>query len=787
MARRPTRKRRQTGRRKARRPSRRAAVPRGWVRRYWKHAALGLLIVLSAYVFYLDLVIRNRFEGNRWAVPAHVYARPLELYVGMPLNVRQFTRELDLLGYRYAYQAAQPGTYSRDGSRFWVQTRPFTFWDAREPAHRAKIVLEQGHIVSLTDPTSGASLSLLRMDPVFIGGIYPAHHEDRVLVKQEEVPAMLPAALVALEDRNFYTHHGVDLRAIARAMWANIRAGGTVQGGSTLTQQLVKNFFLSNERTLWRKANEVVMAVLLELHYDKPEILEAYLNEVYLGQQGKRAIHGFGLASHYYFDREVGELDLARLATLVALVRGPAFYDPHRYPKRLRERRNLVFDVMAEQGLIGDAERDKARQQPLGVLDDRPSGITPYPAFMQLVRRQLQRDYREEDLTSEGLRIFTTLSPVVQTEVETALAHVLGRLDRRQKLDGKLQGAAVVTSTVGGEVLAVVGDRKARFAGFNRALDARRPIGSLVKPAVYLSALEQPGRYTLATPLDDSPVTLRSDAGDTWQPRNYDGKSHGVVPLFVALSRSYNQATVRLGMQLGLQNVVSTLRRLGVEREVSPYPALLLGSLSLSPYEVTQFYQTLAAGGFHSPLRAIREVLAADGEPLQRYTIRVEQVVEPVTAQVLVSALTETMRTGTGRAVSHWLPADFTVAGKTGTTNDLRDSWFAGFSADHVAVVWLGADDNQPTGLTGASGALGVWGDIMARIPTRALRTPVLGEIEYAWVDAQTGLLADRRCPEAAQLGFVKGTTPTEKTRCKPSGRSSAVDRTVDWFRGMFD
>lgn len=779
MARRITRKR---SRRTRRRNSKKGAATLRWWQ-HWRRWVAGVVVVGLAYVVYLDVVIRIKFEGKRWALPAHVYARPLELYEGAPVNQHELQLELNQIGYRPAYRVTEPGTYRRKPDGFEVRTRGFHFWDGVEASQTVKISFADDTVAAIRNTGSTEAINLLRLDPMFIGGIYPDKHEDRLLVRLDETPDVLKQALIAVEDRNFYSHHGLDFKAIGRALWANLRAGATVQGGSTLTQQLVKNFFLSNTRSLWRKANEAVMAVLLELHYDKDEILEAYLNEVYLGQQGKRAVHGFGLASRFYFDKPLAQLDLSRVTTLVALVRGPTYYDPRRHADRLQERRGLVLDVLVEQGVINAAAARQAKAADLHVIPDPPQGISPYPGFMDLVLRQLQRDYREEDLTSEGLRIFTTLDPVVQYHTEQALQKRARRLDRDQNLSGHLDGAALVTATTGGEVLALVAGRKTRFAGFNRALDAKRPVGSLMKPVVYLTALQSPERYNLASLVDDSPVTVTAEDGEAWTPANYDRESHGSVPLFVALTRSFNQATVRLGLDLGITKVGQTLRDLGLEREVSPYPSMLLGATAMTPYEITQIYQTMAAGGFRSPLSAIREVLTSEGEPLQRYSLNVQQAVDPATNYVLTSALREVMRHGTGRSAVQWLANAGEFAGKTGTTNDLRDSWFAGFGANRLGVVWLGSDDNRPIGLTGASGALAVWSDIMKRTRARALPATTEQDVDVALIDPETGFRAPVGCDVAAELAFLKGTLPEQKGACSGETDSGKVRWFKKWFR----
>ncbi len=736
-----------------------------------------LLIAGVGYGLYLDHVVRQQFQGRRWELPARVYARPLELFAGRRLTRDDLAHELDLLHYQRSRTAAQAGAYSRNGARIDLTTRAFRYWDGSEPSQHVRVRFDNGEVAGLSDD-QGKSLPLVRLDPVLIGSVYPAHNEDRILVKLEDVPPLLTKTLIAVEDRSFYQHHGVAPMAIARAIWANLRAGQTVQGGSTLTQQLVKNFFLSNERTLVRKLNEAAMALLLELHYDKNEILETYLNEVYLGQDGRRSINGFGLASYFYFERPLAQLRAHEIALLVGMIKGPSYYDPRRHPKRALIRRNLVLDLMAAQGVLGDADAARAKQQPLDVVAEPPSGTTLYPNFVELVRRQLRRDYRDEDLTSEGLQIFTTLDPIVQRQAEQALSGELHRLEGpASRPRGSLQGALVAVHPGNGEVIALVGGRDNSYAGFNRALDAVRSIGSLVKPAVYLTALADPSRYTLATLLDDSPIKLKNADGSVWEPQNYDKQFHGDVPLVMALAHSYNVPTVRLGMDLGVPNVVRTLERLGISRRLEAYPSLLLGAASLTPMEVTQMYQTIAANGFRTPLRSIRAVLDSRGEPLSRYPLTVAREFDETSIYLLTRALEMVVQQGTAAAVGTTFGESAGLAGKTGTTDDTRDSWFAGFGEDYLAVVWIGRDDNQSTGLTGSTGALPVWSALAQHVRPMPLQPAVPADLEQAWIDPVNGLLAEQRCEGAVLLPFAAGSAPHQQSQCVQQG--------MNWFRRL--
>ncbi|MEE8343328.1 MAG: penicillin-binding protein 1B [Gammaproteobacteria bacterium] len=741
-------------------------------RLFWWMLLAFLLLSAAAYATYLDIVVRQQFEGKRWALPARVYARPLELFVGKKLDTDAFVQELEGLRYRFVRDPRYPGEVARRGDVFVLASRPFMFWDGIQEPQEVRVVLEYGRVSAMQDLTSGKRRDVVRLDPELIGILYPSHHEDRLLVRLRDVPQRLTEMLVAMEDRDFYRHHGIAPRAIARAMLVNLRAWHVVQGGSTLTQQLVKNFFLSNERTLARKFNEAVMAALLEIHYSKHEILQAYLNEVFLGQDGQRAIHGFGLASQYYFERALTELSLERVALLVALVKGASYYDPRRHPDRAKTRRDLVLKVATEFGILSPREAKYAMEQPLGVVGRRPASANRHPAFLDLVRNQLHRDYQDEDLTSEGLQIFTTLDPWVQESLERALSAQLPRLEAKQSMEpGSLQGAAVVTSTEAGEVLALTGGREPRYAGFNRALDAVRPVGSIVKSAIYLTALQHPEQFTLATLLDDVPLTVSSKHAKDWRPQNYDGEFHGKVALYQALAHSYNVATVALGLRVGVSEVIDTLHRMGLTRSAEPYPSLLLGSLELPPIEVAQLYQTLASGGFRNPLRAIRAVVAADGTPLQRYPVSVQQAFEPEPIYLINTALQAVIREGTGRGLGKFLSLDSDLAGKTGTTDGLRDSWFAGFSGDRLAVVWLGRDDNQPTGLTGSSGAMQVWGQFMAKAGIQPLELVPTPSIVYAWIDADSGLRSSAECRDAVQLPFILGSVPSESTKCSVMGK----------------
>lgn len=738
--------------------------------RLWRHPlvlkfALLLVVLLASYTVYLDATIRDSFEGKKWQVPARVYGRPLEIFEGMSLGAAELEAELRDLGYNPA-QSTSPGGFLVRGKRISVYSRGFEFWDGSEPAQIAEIDFANGR-VSRLQRMGGGALALLRLEPMEIGAIYPAHREDRILVRLENVPPLLTASLVAIEDHRFYQHHGVSPVAILRAALANVKSGSLVQGGSTLTQQLVKNFYLDRRRTLRRKFTEALMSVLLELHYEKEQILEAYLNEVYLGQAGARAIHGFGLASHHYFNRPLQELSIEKLALLVAIVRGPTWYDPWRHPERALARRNRVIDALVDQQLLAQEDAAWARAQPLNLGKSSRSHFV-FPAYMDLVKRQLDETYSREDLTSNGLRVFTSFDPRVQRSAEQATTRTMERLQARLPADAApLQAAVVVTQPATGEVLAVVGGRKPRFAGYNRALDAQRSIGSVVKPFVYLAALET-GEYTLATPLDDAPISFTNRDGSSWAPRNFDRQDHGRVPLVTALAKSYNQATARLGQQVGIDRVIDTLQRAGQGRAVNAVPSLFIGTTQLSPLEVAGLYQTIAADGFRTPPKAIRSVLDSDGKPLERFPFQASRTIAPQANYLLQRALVAVGEIGSAGSATASLGRG-TFAGKTGTSGGQRDSWFAGFSGDLLAVTWVGFDDNSALPFTGSTAALPLWTRLMSSASKQRLQLLPPAGIEQEWVNIQNGQRSRRGCADALLLPFIEGTAPTGARRCDPA------------------
>jgi len=629
-----------------------------------------------------------------------------------------------------------------------------------QEAKKLQVVIASGYITKLLDNQTKRAEAIFRLDPLLLGTLFAGEGEDRIIVKLSDVPIQLRQGLVAVEDRKFYNHFGIDLKGIARAALANLKAMSKQQGASTLTQQMTRSYFYNNERTFKRKIKEILVALLLERKYSKEDILETYFNEIYMGQAGKRSIHGMGLASRYYFNKPLTELELHESAVLITLLRGPSVYNPRRNPERVLKRRNLVLGIMHSQGVISEKERDEARGKPLSVSNKPPTGTSRYSSFLDLVKQQIERDYQDDALSTAGLKIFTTLLPDVQKQTEKELAEGLKNIEEAQKLaENSLQGAVVVTSVNGAEVQALVGGREAGFEGFNRALQARRPIGSLMKPFVYLAAFES-GDYQINSTLKDEPIELVQRNGEVWRPENFNKEFSGSMPLFRALAQSKNVPTVSLGLEVGVDNVMQVATNMGLDETPPAFPAMMLGSLSLAPIEVAQMYNSLANLGYRTPLRTVRAVLDETGQPLKRYKLKVKEVVKNESVIKLNSILNLVTREGTGKSLQRRIP-NLVLAGKTGTSDDYRDAWFAGFSGDINTVVWVGNDNNSSTGLTGSNGALPIWSGVMKNIAKQDYQHALPDTLKLTNFDFETGY-QKKGCPDGIFLPAEEAITQQE-------------------------
>ncbi|EGR7965398.1 penicillin-binding protein 1B [Vibrio vulnificus] len=705
------------------------APKRQWLKTLWSlswKAGLALVAVLIFVGIYLDSVVKQRFEGQLFQLPTVVYARIQTLYAGENVSRPELQKELDILNYRKVSQPRYPGEYSSSSSKIELIRRPFEFVDGPEADRHVMLHFDASSITRIQSLESKGDLGYLRLEPKMLGMLEKDTDEQRLFLRREQFPEIMVDALLVTEDRDFYQHDGVSPLAIARAMFVNIKAGRTVQGGSTLTQQLAKNLFLTQDRTLWRKVREAYIALILDYRYSKDRILEAYLNEVYLGQSGNQAIHGFGLASRYYFGQPIQELRIDQLAMLVGMVKGPSYYNPVRFPERTKERRDLVLRLMMQQNMLTSSEYDQAASRPLDI-QNVPRIASRQPAYFQQLSMELREKVGEAFQGETGLRVFTSLDPISQDKLEKAISKKVPELGK--VAGNELEAAAVAVDRTSGEIRAMVGGKRTGYDGFNRAINASRPIGSLVKPAVYLTALEQPEKYTLATTLQDTPLSLKGSKGSVWEPRNFDRQFRGDVPLYQALAKSLNVPTVRLGMQLGIDQVSDTLARLGVNRnEIRPVPSMFLGAFSLTPLEVAQMYQTLTNSGRKAPLTALRSVVDLEGHVLYQSLPKSSPAVNEQAAWLTTYAMKQGVAQGTGRYLQNQF-AWAALAGKTGTSNDSRDSWFVGVDGREVTTIWLGRDDNQPTKLTGASGALRVYAEYLKQRTPEKLILPWPKEI----------------------------------------------------------
>nr|WP_315853256.1 penicillin-binding protein 1B [Alteromonas oceanisediminis] len=762
---------------------------------FWK-LVLVSVVALAAYLFYLDATIKHHFTGNKWQVPAQIYARPLVISQGQEITPREVVDELVLLGYRKVANIDGSGEYSLRGDAIAFMRRGFHFVEGQQGQRLIRVTwngtriahIEEGSVIDDTW-LNAERLDKISLEPWLVTRLVSNEREDRMLLDIDTVPPMLVKALTLVEDQNFYKHHGVAPMSILRAFMANLAAGRTVQGGSTLTQQLVKNLYLTREKSIVRKVKEALMAVVIDARYSKDRILQAYLNEVFIGQNGGVGVHGFGLGSHFYFDRPVDELNTAEIATLVGLVKGPSYYNPRRHPERAVERRDLVLRILFENNEISADDYEMLVNQPLQVASGATLASGKHPAFMDKVRRELNDILADPNIRESGVKVFTSLDINAQRRAERALEETVTQLAQQQKVP-TLQGAMMVTDIGSGEIRAIVGSKNVEFSGFNRALDARRPIGSLIKPAIYLAALEEPARFNLATLLEDKPLSFEDETGTYWQPLNADKTFRGEVPLIDALTQSLNVPTVNLGLAVGLDTIAYTLRRLGVTTPIKEVPALTLGSVELSLLQVNQVYQTLANTGVYKPVHAVNAIVSANNRLMWQHSGYAEQRVDDAATYLTNFALHKVTVEGTAKRIRQQFPR-VNMAGKTGTTDDYRDSWFAGFDRNVLVTTWLGEDDNKPTGLTGASGALSAFIAYQKRQEPKSLSRRFPDGLGIAHFLPATGEVVTAGCPNALSVPAILDVLPLSQVDC--SGRAQPEPRNTEksedkrsWWERLF-
>ena len=744
-----------------------------------------VFIFTAAIVAVLDYRVTSKLDGVLWTIPAKIYSRPLELAEGIRLNKDNLIKELEMLSYERVKNPAQPGEFkfSKDDLKIFLRG----YLDQRSGIFN--INFDDSEIKRITNQL-GIAEDLIKLEPTVIGGMYPSHMEDRVLLNWPEVPPILVDTILAVEDQNFFNHYGISLKSISRAFLRNVQAGEVEQGGSTITQQLAKSLFFSSEQTIRRKVLEAIASLIIETRYSKEEILLAYINDVFLAQSGKRAIHGFGMGAQHFFGTSIQNLSTDQVALLVGMLKGPSLYNPRRNPNNATKRRNLVLRVLNDSNKISDSAFEMLRNKELGVSLPNYRTETRYPAFHDIVRLELQKNFKEKELRTKGLAVETNLDPVLQDSLENNLQKTKLQLIKKygSRLEG-LEGAAIAVDISSGEVKAVAGSTEPSSYGFNRSINAIRPIGSLVKPFIYLTALDQYNDYNLTTLLDDSKLSLMS-GGKLWEPDNFDKKFHGKIPLHVALWQSYNIASARLGLDVGYEAVENMFLNLGITKDVPNYPSLFIGSFELSPYQAIQAYQTIASDGFYSPLRSIRQIKDTEGKIEFSYPYSIDQTIRPEPVALLKFAMQQTFERGTARGYSKKQIQLWNAGGKTGTSDDQRDSWFVGFAGELLVLVWLGFDDNRQTPLTGRTGAFQVWKNFINDIKPVKTTQSLLPRINYVWTDIGDGLRSGKKCKNSILIPFIEGTEPNKipDVRRECSSKIESTKNTVmDKLKEVFE
>ena len=679
-------------------------------------AALVALVALVSGAF-MWAQVGERFSSRLWSIPSRVFSDTTLLYPGQLYSRPQVRRRLLRLGYREVETGPRsPGQFRVRGQDLEVHLRDLNLPSYQRAGLPVRISFGETGVSAITRLDNRRPAPLVELEPEEIGRFFGPERESRKLVSLSRLPKHLVRAVLAAEDGDFFRHPGIDPRGILRAAYTNLRQGAVTQGGSTITQQLAKNFFLTPERTFSRKLKELLIAFILEIRYDKGTILEIYLNEIYLGQRGSTSVNGVGEAADYYFGKPAEKLNLPEAATLAGLIKAPNRYNPISHPEKSRTRRDQVLSAMRKRGWISQRELVTAWRDPIKTTSRGTAGRSA-PFFTDYLSQQLTALYPASDLAKLGLAVYTTLDPRVQEAAEKALNQGLKRLEKSdprllRKGEKRLQGAVIVMRPKTGQILAMVGGRDYGQTQFNRAVAARRQPGSTFKPFVYLAALDS---FSPASWLSNEPRTYRV-GGKKWTPRNFDGKTGGKVRFRTALAKSLNLPTVDLTTSLGLEKVIQTARSLGFTTPLKPYPSLALGSFEVTPLELARAYCALAADGVLPFPMSLRGVTDDKGRVLERRHVTIKSVTTPAKAYLMSSLLRSAVTFGTARSLTGKGIA-FPVAGKTGTSNDSRDAWFVGYTPELLALVWVGFDDGASLRSSGTKAALPIWAELMRSIP----------------------------------------------------------------------
>jgi penicillin-binding protein 1B len=740
----------------------------------WRHSAgiafivMVLFVAFIGYVGYTYVVVTRKFDSaRRWDLPSRVYSDATPIVPGMSYPRALLEPKLNHVGYHEARaKVANPGEYRYVNGSLEIWLQNFEYPDVEFRAMPVVVDFDGNTVRAVRRLDDNVAMRGVRVEPELITSIYNNEMEDRLPVTLSAVPKVVTNAIIATEDKSFWSHEGISIRGTLGALKTDISTGVWNHGGSTLTQQLVKNLYLNPERKLSRKINEALMSLLLEARYSKEDILDAYVNEIYLGQNGAVQIVGVEQASQVYFGKHVTYLTLPEAATLAGIIRSPNINSPLKYPDRAKGRRDTVLGLMREQGMIAEADYEQAVASPL-TITRFPKTSRSAPFFVDLVLKQLRETYPETQLKTEGLRIFTTLDTIMQRSAEAALDSGIDSLNKRyaylRKSQTPLEGVILTIQPGTGYVKALVGGRNYSKTQFNRAIQARRQPGSLFKPFVYVTAMD-PARgqqaFTAATVLDDSPISVQS-GNAVWQPQNYDLRFHGRVSVREALAHSYNVPAVRAAMNAGISNVIKTAANIGVESRLQAYPSVSLGSFEVTPLEIAYAYSVFANEGVKAEPISILAVSTREGKLLESREVKMKRVAPASVCYVIDDMLKDVFTYGTATKARQ-LGFDRDFAGKTGTTSNYRDAWFIGYSPRILSLVWIGFDDGHSVRLAGGDACVPIWTSHMNRIaglvPDVDFKRP--DDVVERQIDPASGMLATPFCPETKSEIFVAGTEP---------------------------
>ena len=723
--------------------------------------------VLGYYYVVFSRMIDARLHGDMQRVDPRVFARPFEVRKGQSVSPRQLVDRLNELGYANRAQSGQPGEFTigrdaivlvpRDGDRKGQTVR--IVFGMRSAKTKETTAIDHLEIVG-----EKARPEQLTLDPPLITALVASGREKRRDVPLQNIPQHMIQAVLAIEDRRFYDHVGVDPIGIASAVWDYVSGRKAyLRGGSTLTQQLIKNTFLTQERSPIRKMQDQFMALILERRLSKDQVLELYLNDVWLGQRGSFAVHGVAEASRLFFAKHISNVSLSEAALIAGVIQSPPRHSPFVHPERAKERRDVVLRAMAEAGFVSAEAAARACKEAVQVVARALEAEAPY--FVDYISQELQEKY---SAVANTVDVYTTLDIHLQRLAQDAVRDGLIRVDEllAKRKRQKAQAALIAVDPRTGEVLAMVGGRSYNQSQFNRAISARRQPGSVFKPFVYLAAFEhafKEGRtdITPATIVIDEPTTFMFN-DEPWEPRNYENEYDGPVTLRRALAHSRNVATIKVAETIGYGQIAALWREVGAGASPRAYAAIALGVFEATPFEIATAYTLFPNGGTIRPLKAILRMASA-GQNLQIRTTATKTVARRETTFLVTNMMRSVLNEGTAASVR---ASGFTpdAAGKTGTTNDLRDAWFVGFTPELVTVVWVGLDDNQPLGLSGSTAALPIWTAFMTRalagLDSPTFQTPE--GITFVDIDRDTGQVAGPACPRVLSEAFIVGTEPRE-------------------------